>query len=193
MSKTVRNICILTICIYTVLFFNQEESESVPKKMNTSTISYQKTISPTVPKNPMTVKTEVPSNQDISEESPLFLNLSLELVEVIPPPQREAINIYGGELQVSGNSIDYLILNMDEHFEISFASLNGNTFEYHINGETYSEMLYQVDQDSYMLTLTNGLLEAYRFRFISKQDERNIAHEEYDSNYDLNNYRGFYE
>jgi hypothetical protein len=173
---------------------NKKEDLPIVKKQLT-VIDYSQPISKTTLENKsqsvVQETTLIPDN--FEELNPSSLNLSLDLVEVIPPPNREAVNVYGGELQVSGNSLDHLILNMDEHFEISFVSLDGNTFEYQINGETYSGMLYQVDQDSYMVTLTNGSLEAYRFRFMSKKEEQNIAHEEYENKYDLNDYRGFYE
>jgi len=37
-------------------------------------------------------------------------------------------------------------------------------FEYDINGEIYSGMMYQVDQKSYMVALTNSPLEGTRLR-----------------------------
>jgi hypothetical protein len=38
-------------------------------------------------------------------------------------------------------------------------------FEYDQNGETLSGLLYQVDQNTYMVTLTNGPFEGTRLRF----------------------------
>ena len=196
MPKKIRNICILTICLVSVLFFNEKEAQPIVEKQLT-VIDYPKpkpVPKPIIqPKSDRIVQEPNLNKDSVEEINSPSLYLSLELVEVIPPPNREAVNIYGGELQVSGNSLDHLILNMDDHFEISFVSLEGNIFEYQINGETYAGMLYQVDQDSYMVTLTNGFLEAYRLRFVSKKEEQNIAHEEYENNYDLNDYRGFYE
>lgn len=45
--------------------------------------------------------------------------------------------------------------------------MSGNVFEYDLNGELYSGMMYQVDQNAYMVTLTNGPLEGTRLRFSS--------------------------
>lgn len=176
-------------------FFTNKESKPIRQVPSITTIAYQEPQKPTVKTFKQIEKvTEQPAPEDQLEEPRISeLDLSLELVEVIPPSNREALNIYGGELRVSGYSIDYLILNMDDHFEISFASLNGNTFEYQVNGETYSGMLYQVDQDSYMVTLTNGLLEAYRLRFISKKDDYSVAQEEYNNNEEDYYHRGYYE
>ena len=44
-----------------------------------------------------------------------------------------------------------------------------NVFEYDVNGEVYSGMMYQVDQNAYMVTLTNGPLEGTRLRFSAQQ------------------------
>ena len=43
--------------------------------------------------------------------------------------------------------------------------MTGNTFEYDLNGEIYAGMMYQVDQGSYMITMTNGPLEGTRLKF----------------------------
>jgi hypothetical protein len=41
----------------------------------------------------------------------------------------------------------------------------GNVFEYDLDGETLSGMIYQVDQTTYMVTLTNGAFEGTRMKF----------------------------
>jgi hypothetical protein len=52
-----------------------------------------------------------------------------------------------------------------EGVSVSFSEMTGNVFEYDFEGELYSGMMYQVDQNSYMVTLTNGPLEGTRLKF----------------------------
>jgi hypothetical protein len=56
-----------------------------------------------------------------------------------------------------------------EGLDVSFSEMTGNVFEYDVDGEVYSGMMYQVDQHAYMVTLTNGPLEGTRLRFSSTQ------------------------
>src|SRR5690606_9033321 len=58
-----------------------------------------------------------------------------------------------------------VLLPEGQEMYVSFAELNGNVFQYDFAGEIYSGMRYQVDQNSYMVTLTNGPLEGTRLRF----------------------------
>jgi hypothetical protein len=62
--------------------------------------------------------------------------------------------------------IENLIVSLPqgEGITVSFSELAGNVFEYDINGEIYSGMMYQVDQKSYMVALTNSPLEGTRLR-----------------------------
>lgn len=99
-------------------------------------------------------------------------DLRLELVEVINPkiwskglPNTE----FAGDLETSGGRIESLSISLPEKEEISisYAEMNGNVFEYDYSGEIYSGMLYQVDPNSYMITLTNGPLEGTRLRFVT--------------------------
>ena len=63
----------------------------------------------------------------------------------------------------------------NESVTVSFSEMNGNVFEYDIDGEVYSGMLYQVDQTAYMVTLTNGPLEGTRLRFVGEPSQEQVA------------------
>jgi hypothetical protein len=62
--------------------------------------------------------------------------------------------------------------------EISFSEMTGNTFEYDLNGQIYSGLMYQVDQNSYMITLTNGPLEGTRLRFAGESTDAQSQQEQ---------------
>lgn len=96
--------------------------------------------------------------------------LSLNLVEVINPklfaqgiPQGQ----FNGSLSTNNGVIESLNVSLPnvESVSVSFSEMAGNVFEYDYGGELYSGMMYQVDQGSYMVTLTNGPLEGTRLRF----------------------------
>lgn len=100
-------------------------------------------------------------------------DLNLSLVEVINTKKYEAglvADQFNGSLSSSNGIIENLIVSLPqgEGISVSFSELAGNVFEYDINGEIYSGMMYQVDQKSYMVTLTNGPLEGTRLRFSSE-------------------------
>lgn len=116
---------------------------------------------------------DIPSDVRPQGEMPSAIeeDLDLALVEVINPkiwskglPNSD----FSGELQTASGRIDSLTVNLPgrEEISISFAEMNGNVFQYDMNGEIYSGMLYQVDPKSYMVTLTNGPLEGTRMRFV---------------------------
>jgi hypothetical protein len=96
--------------------------------------------------------------------------LSLNLVEVVNPklfangvPQGQ----FNGSLSTNNGVIESLSVSLPntESLSVSFLEMSGNVFEYDYGGELYSGMMYQVDQGSYMVTLTNGPLEGTRLRF----------------------------
>jgi len=97
-------------------------------------------------------------------------DLNMGLVEVINPNKWQAglnSSQFSGSLTTSGGTIESLSISLpgDEGVSVSFAEMTGNVFEYDLNGEVYSGMLFQVDQTSYMVTLTNGPLEGTRLKF----------------------------
>jgi len=102
--------------------------------------------------------------------------LNLNLVEVINPKKWQnglAATEFSGSLSTNDGIIESLnvYLPNGEGVSVSFSEMTGNVFEYDFDGEFYSGMMYQVDQDSYMVTLSNGPLEGTRFRFSSKSPE----------------------
>jgi hypothetical protein len=106
--------------------------------------------------------------------------LNLNLVEVINPKKWQnglPSDQFTGSLTTSNGSIDSLNVTLpnSEGVTVSFSEMNGNVFEYDIDGEVYSGMLYQVDQTAYMITLTNGPLEGTRLRFVGEPSQEQIA------------------
>lgn len=106
--------------------------------------------------------------------------LNLNLVEVINPKKWQnglQADQYSGSLSTANGAIDSLNVSLPngEGVTVSFSEMNGNVFEYDIDGEVYSGMLYQVDQSSYMVTLTNGPLEGTRLRFVGEPSQEQIA------------------
>jgi hypothetical protein len=111
--------------------------------------------------------------------------LSLSLVEVINPKkwQQGLTNSqFSGSLSTNSGVIEDLSVALPngENVSVSFSEMNGNVFEYDMNGDLYSGMMYQVDQNSYMVTLTNGPLEGTRLRFTNQEaqaEQQQIAQE----------------
>lgn len=100
-------------------------------------------------------------------------DLSLGLVEVINPKKWEKGLVSGqfnGELTANGGVIENLSVSLPngEGLSVAFSELSGNVFEYDFDGNLYSGMMYQVDQTSYMVTLTNGPLEGTRLKFATE-------------------------
>lgn len=97
-------------------------------------------------------------------------SLDLKLVEVINAKKWEKgvkAAEFSGSIATNGGIIESLNASLPEgmNIEIAFSEMTGNTFEYDLNGEVFTGMMYQVDQGSYMVTMTNGPLEGTRLRF----------------------------
>lgn len=96
--------------------------------------------------------------------------LTLALVEVINPKKWQnglPAAQFNGSLSTNNGVIENLAVALPngEGVSVSFSEMTGNVFEYDLNGELYSGMMYQVDRSAYMVTLTNGPLEGTRLRF----------------------------
>lgn len=120
------------------------------------------------------VKREIVAEKADASESAVSEELSLGLVEVINPKkymQGLATEQFNGSLSSANGVIESLSVSLPngEGLSVSFSELTGNVFEYEMNGELFSGMMYQVDKNSYMVTLTNGPLEGTRLRFSSEQ------------------------
>lgn len=125
---------------------------------------------------PVVAKTEV---KETSTVAPTFAevpaaavqeSLSLSLVEVINPKKYQngaPANSFNGSLATNNGVIESLTVSLpgSENLSVAFSEMTGNVFEYDFNGEIYSGMMYQVDTNAYMVTLTNGPLEGTRLRF----------------------------
>lgn len=112
----------------------------------------------------------VPTVSDIVPEAAVQDSLSLNLVEVINPKKYQngaPVNSFNGSLATNNGVIESLTVSLpgSENLSVAFSEMSGNVFEYDFNGEIYSGMMYQVDTNAYMVTLTNGPLEGTRLRF----------------------------
>ena len=106
--------------------------------------------------------------------------LNLSLVEVVNPKKWKdglPAGQFSGSLSTSNGTIDTLSVALPngEGVTVSFSEMNGNVFEYDIDGEVYTGMLYQVDQTAYMVTLTNGPLEGTRLRFVGEPSQEQVT------------------
>lgn len=113
---------------------------------------------------------EAPVESASPSEAAVQEDLTLSLTEVIN--QRKwasglSNTQYSGSLVANNGVIEELSVALPdgEGLSVSFSEMTGNVFEYDMNGELYSGMMYQVDQHAYMVTLTNGPLEGTRLRF----------------------------
>lgn len=124
---------------------------------------------------------EAPTASDLIPEAAVQEELTLSLVEVINPKKWQQglkNNQFSGSLATNNGVIEDLSVALPdgEGVSVSFSEMTGNVFEYDLNGEYYAGMMYQVDKNSYMVTLTNGPLEGTRLRF-STQDAHNEQYE----------------
>lgn len=108
----------------------------------------------------------------VVEESTAAISheLDLKLVEVINTKKWDKgvqSSSFSGSIITNNGIIENLTASLPEglNVDISFSEMTGNTFEYDLNGEIYTGMMYQVDHSSYMITMTNGPLEGTRLRF----------------------------
>lgn len=127
-------------------------------------------LTPATPVVIVETKTPTPSTESPNFEPVIKENLELSLVEVVNPIKWQnglTSTQFSGALNTNEGMIESLNVALpdSEDVFVSFAELAGNVFNYELAGEIYSGMLYQVDQHSYMITLTNGPLEGTRLRF----------------------------
>jgi len=97
-------------------------------------------------------------------------NLDLKLVEVSNTKLWNTgvqASEFGGSVVTNNGVIENLSANLPNGFnlEVSFSEMTGNTFEYDFNGEVYAALMYQVDQNAFIVSLTNGPLEGTKLRF----------------------------
>lgn len=96
--------------------------------------------------------------------------LNLNLTEVTNPKKWAkglTSSQFSGSISTSNGVIESLTVSLPdgESVNASLSELTGNVFKYDVNGDTYSGLLYKVDVNSYMVTLSDGPLEGSRLRF----------------------------
>ena len=96
--------------------------------------------------------------------------LNLSLAQVMNPKKwQQGLNNsqFSGSLATNNGVIESLNVSLpnNEGLSVSFSEMSGNVFEYDFNGELYSGMMFQEDENSYVVTLTNGPLEGTRLTF----------------------------
>ena len=110
-------------------------------------------------------------SQDIQDnQAAVEATLNMGLVEVMNPKKWQngvKATEFSGSIATNNGIIESLKASLPDglNVDIAFSEMTGNTFEYDLNGEVFSGLMYQVDQNSYMITLTNGPLEGTRLRF----------------------------
>lgn len=140
-----------------------------------SSVKWQKLANPKIVANVSKVDTSsvtAPAVELIPAAS-VQEELTLSLVEVVNQKKWQSglpAAQFNGSLTTNNGVIENLIVALPngEGVSVSFSEMTGNVFEYDLNGELYSGMMYQVDQSAYMVTLTNGPLEGTRMRFSSQ-------------------------
>ncbi len=111
-------------------------------------------------------------------------DLRLNLVEVIN--SRKWVNglpntQFSGSISVANGVIDSLSVALPNSLGMNVANLelSGNVFSYDLGDSSYSAMMYKVDTNTYMVTLTNGPLGGTRLRFSAEasveQQETELA------------------
>jgi hypothetical protein len=139
---------------------NTTWSKITPVAVKTGTFQ----VAPSAPSFENKVSESVVTEAAITEE------LTLNLIEVVNPQkwkQGLATSQFNGSLTANNGLIESLSVSLPDGqgVSISFSEMNGNVFNYEINGQEFAGMLYQIDQNAYMVTLTNGPLEGTRLRF----------------------------
>ncbi|MFA5583174.1 MAG: hypothetical protein WDA09_03085 [Bacteriovoracaceae bacterium] len=157
---------------YTLVKRLDSQGINRPARMVASTVKWEK-LRPIVPQKqvaqlPSQVK-ETPT-EEVAITSSIAEDLNLSLVEVINPEKFKdglAVSDFYGVLTTNGSQIETLDISLPQGLgiSISYSEISGNVFEYDMNGETFSGMLYQVDQNAYMVSFTAGELAGTRLRF----------------------------
>ncbi len=115
------------------------------------------------------VESETETESESGVEAAIKEELNLTLTEVMNPRKWQGplpSSDFAGNLSTRDGIIESLNISVgEESISISFSEMKGNVFEYAMNGETYTGMIYQVDKQAYIITLTNGPLENTRLTF----------------------------
>jgi hypothetical protein len=130
------------------------------------------------------VKVDAPAIQEAPSQAAIQESLALKLVEVMNPKKWSKgveASEFSGTIATNNGIIETLTANLPQgiNIDISFSEMTGNTFEYDLNGQVYAGMMYQVDQGSYMITLSNGPLEGTRLKFTDETNNSQGETNEY--------------
>lgn len=148
------------------------EGMNRPARMVASTVKWQK-LRPVAPQKQVAIirdNNSASTQNTIVAEAVVTEDLNLVLVEVINPEKfKDGLTStdFSGMLTTNGGQIETLEVSLPEGLgvSVSYSDISGNVFEYELNGETQSGMLYQVDQNAYMVSFTAGAMAGTRLRF----------------------------
>ncbi len=125
------------------------------------------------------VSTQASANEQMVTESlsahaAIKEDLNLELKEVFNAKkyaQTLSAEQFSGSLTAQDGVIESLSVSLpnNESVSVVFSEMTGNVFEYEVDGQVLSGMMYQMDKNSYIVTLTNGPFEGTRLKFTAKE------------------------
>jgi hypothetical protein len=126
------------------------------------------------------VKIQESQSEEKIAEAAIKHSLYLQLVEVVNPKKWKTAPTradFSGNLATNDGILDDFTVYLPSGDEISVAyiEMNGNVFNYDLDGEIYNAMIFQADQHSYIVTLNNGPLEGTRMRFRPELNEEQVA------------------
>jgi hypothetical protein len=142
------------ISVKQAALYKKEVSTLSDKQLQTSSLS---------------LAADAPSEVALSQAA-VKEELNLSLAQVMNPKKwQQGLNNsqFSGSLATNNGVIESLNVSLPNHegLSVSFSEMSGNVFEYDFNGELYSGMMFQEDENSYVVTLTNGPLEGTRLTF----------------------------
>lgn len=157
---------------YTLVKRLDHEGINRPARMVASTVKWER-LRPIAAQKQVAQLPKVEAatpEETVAVTSTISDDLNLSLVEVINPEIFKdglAATDFSGMLTTNGSQIETLEIALPQGLgiSISYSEISGNVFEYDMNGETFSGMLYQVDQNAYMVSFTAGELAGTRLRF----------------------------
>lgn len=161
---------------------------TVPGRVVAASISWQKVKSAGTKREIPVVQTvsrsySAPSAPEVQPEeisqAAVQEELNLNLIEVINQKKYQAglkSDQFSGSLITNNGVIESLTVSLPngEGVSVMFSEMSGNVFEYDHDGEKYAGMMYQVDQNAYKVTFSNGPLEGTHLRFAAEisQEEK---------------------
>lgn len=108
-------------------------------------------------------------------EAAITKELNLELTEVFNAKKfPQGTKDFKGSLAARDGVLESIQVSLPEgeSFQVAFSEMTGNVFTYDIDGQELSGMMYQMDENAYMVTLTNGPFEGTRLKFSAAQEEQ---------------------